>query len=96
MAAARKVHQFFGFAQALGRLGVKLVAQDGIRVTDIDVIIVKDDAERLVEPAEKCFALLRAPRVLRIAKDVDRAAVRVGEKNVAVRSYREPARLRTV
>src|SRR6266436_2791318 len=91
MTAARKIHQFFGFAETLRCLGVKLVAQDGIRIADIDIVVVKHDPERLVEPTQKSFTLLCSPAMLRIAQNVNRSAMGVGKKNIAaVWCHRQP------
>src|SRR5262249_39117874 len=49
VAAAGKIEKFFRFAETLGGFGVVLEADDAGHVADVNVIVVKSDAERTDE-----------------------------------------------
>src|ERR1700674_194530 len=81
------------FPLSLGSLRVILETQQRIRIAYVDIVVVKNDAVWLAQPAYKYFILLRNAGMLRIAQHNNFACCRVRKKYVAIRRYDQPSRL---
>src|SRR6266481_3258729 len=83
-AVRREVKDVLGLSEALGGLFVVAKADDFAGVADIDVVVVKGDAEGTFQTAGKNFALRSAAAVLRITQDDHLAGACVGREDVTI------------
>src|SRR5437016_13056584 len=90
MSARRQVHQMFLFTKPLGGFWVIAKSHDFVRISDVYVILMKDDAERLSLAINEGFALLCSSGILRVAHHDDFSCAGIGQKNVSVRGDRQP------
>src|SRR5437879_5894701 len=81
----------FLLTQPLGGLGVIAEPRDFVRVSNVNVVLVKHDSERLILAIHKYLPLLRFSGVLRVAHYHDFVGTRIRQKNVPIRGNRQPA-----
>src|SRR6516225_2124185 len=91
--AGRKVKDVLGFALAFRGLLVVTEAHDCPGVGDIDVVVMKGDAEWPLQAGCKNVALLRGATMLWVAQHQDFICTRFGNKNVAVRRGSQKTRV---
>src|SRR6266849_437044 len=91
MAARWQVQKVFLFTQPLGGLGVIAKPYDFVHVSNVDIVLVKDDAEWLLLPIHENLTFLCRSSVLRVAHHDDFSRPGISEKNVSVGSNRQPA-----
>ena len=91
MSARRQVHQMFLFTKPFGGFWVITKPHDFVRISDVHIILVKDDAKRLPLPIHESLALLCSSGFLRVAHHDDFSCAGIGQKNISVRGDRQPA-----
>src|SRR5439155_22818578 len=84
MSARRQVHQMFLFTKPVGGFWVITKPHDFVRISDVHIILVKDDAKRLPLPIHESLALLCSSGFLRVAYHDDFSFAGIGQKNFPV------------
>src|SRR6266404_3108572 len=83
-AVRRKIEDVLGLSEALGGLLVVAEADDFAGVADIDVVVVKRDAEGAFKTADKDFPLRSAAGMLRVTQDDHLAGAGIGREDVTI------------
>src|SRR5438034_10632042 len=91
MSARMQDHKLFLLPAPLRCLGVIAKPHDFVRIPDVHIIFVENDAEGFLLSIHKHFTFLRPSGVLQVAHHDDFPSPGIREKNVPVRGDRQPA-----